>query len=243
MKNISSLLFILLCVLAMASCKHTGTPVPANNGNNSGNNGGNNNGGNNNGGNIDTGICFTRDILPIFISNCAKAGCHDAVTAQNGFRFTDYNSIISKEFVAGNADETELYEKITEDKADKRMPPVPNTPLTAEQTALIRRWINEGAQNTSNCSSPCDTNNVAFAAHIQPIFDKYCKGCHSGSAAPLGIMLDSYAGVSAAANSGRLLGAIRREGGFAPMPQGGNKLSDCEIRQIEKWVDGGKPNN
>lgn len=246
--TLKPLVIILSCLLITAACSHKGnTPAPATTGtgnNNNGNNNGGNNGGNNNGGNnADTGICFTRDILPIFVSNCAIPGCHDAVTRSEGFQFTDYNSIVAKEFVAGNADATELYEKITEDKADKIMPPPPNSPLTSAQIALIRRWINEGAKNTTNCGSPCDTNKFTYAADIQPIFDKYCKGCHSGASAQKGILLDTYAGASATANGGRLLGAIRHETGFVAMPYGSNKLTDCDIRKIEKWVSAGAQNN
>lgn len=220
--------------IILAGCKHKPpTPVPA----------ANNNGGNGGGNNVDTGICFTRDILPIFTSNCARAGCHDAVSRQNGFQFTDYNSIIAKEFVPGNAEETELYEKITEDKADKRMPPPPWQPLKAEQIALVKRWIDEGAKNTTGCGSACDTNNFTYAANIQPILDKNCIGCHNGASAPKGIQLNSYTGTMAAVNSNRLLGAIKHLPGFIAMPYNTAKLTDCEIRQIEKWVQSGALNN
>lgn len=192
---------------------------------------------------VDTGICFTRDILPIFISNCAKAGCHDAQTRAEGYQLTDYNSIVSKKFVPGNANATEIYEKITEDKPKDVMPPLPAAPLTAEQKLLIERWINEGAKNTTNCSSPCDTNKFKFGNDIQPIMDKYCKGCHTGASAPLGIMLDSYNGVSAIANNGKLVGSITHQAGFVAMPQGGSKLSDCEIKKVEKWIESGTLNN
>lgn len=233
---------VCVCIAAVA-CRHDkNNPAPANSGNN---NNGSNNGGNsgNNNNNNDTGLCFERDILPIFVSNCAKAGCHDATTQQDGFRFTDYNSIVAKDFVAGNAAATELYEKITEDKPSEIMPPAPATPLTAAQVDLIGRWINEGAKNTTGCGTLCDSNNYAYAANVQPIFDKYCKGCHSGAAAPKGIMLDSYTGVKTAASGGRLLGSIKRSTGYTPMPQGGNKLSDCEMAQVEKWINAGTPNN
>ena len=239
-KLFGSTAIVLSCVIMIAACQHkNNNPVPSVPVNNNGGNG-NDTSGNNT---VDTGICFTRDILPIFISNCAKAGCHDAVTKAEGFQFTDYNTITSKDFVAGNAAASELYQKMTEDKADKIMPPPPSTPLTAAQKELVRRWINEGAKNTSNCGTQCDTNKFTFAADIKPITDKYCKGCHSGAAAPKGILLDSYTGVSASANGGRLLGAIKHTAGFTAMPQGGSKLTDCEIRQVEKWIAAGSQNN
>lgn len=236
----------IIAILIIGACKHDkNMPVPTNDTtqNGGGNGNGNDTSGGGNNGNVDTGICFERDILPIFASNCAQPGCHDAVTRQDGYQFTDYNSITAKNFVAGNAAATELYEKITEDKADKIMPPPPNTPLTTEQKELIRKWIDSGAENSTNCGSKCDSNKFTFTADIKPIIEKNCQGCHSGPSAPLGVKLDTYAGIAAVANNGKLLGTVRHEPGFAKMPQGGNKLSDCEIRQIEKWVDAGAQNN
>lgn len=192
---------------------------------------------------IDTALCFERDILPIFISNCAKSGCHDAASRQEGYEFTSYATIIAKKFKAGDPDDTELYEKITEHDNDDRMPPAPLPRLTPAQQDLIRRWILMGAPNTTGCKNNCDTNRFTFNAGIQPLLTQHCRGCHSSSAPSGGIALDNYAGVQAVAADGRLLGAIRREPGFTPMPQGTLKLSDCKIRQVEKWIATGAPNN
>lgn len=236
---------VILGILIVAACKHEANlPTPTNTpGNDTTKTGGGNDTTNNGGNGIDTGICFTRDVLPIFVSNCSKPGCHDAVSKQDGYVFTDYNSITAKNFVAGNANATELYEKITEDKADKIMPPPPASPLTAQQKDMIKRWIDGGAKNTTDCVMPCDTNKFTFATDVQPIFEKYCKGCHNSTTAPLGIKLDSYTGISAAINGGKVLGSIKHQAGFKAMPLSSNKLSDCEIRQIERWVDAGAQNN
>lgn len=244
------LLFILFSIIsatAIVACKHDPeTPTPANTGgNNNNNNGGTGGGGNNNGGNnnADTALCFQRDVLPIFIANCAKAGCHDAITRQDGYQFTDYNSVISKNFVAGNANATELFEKITEDKADKRMPPVGLPALTPQQIALIARWINEGAQNRGNCGILCDSSNYTYNGAIKPTVEQYCRGCHSSTSPSGGIVLDTYAGIKAVALNGKLSGAVNQLTGFSPMPKGGSKLSDCQIKQIDKWIAAGAPEN
>lgn len=191
----------------------------------------------------DTALCFERDILPIFIANCAQSGCHDAASRQEGYEFTSYATITSKKFRPGDLDETELFKKISDHDEDDRMPPPPFPRLTDTQVGLVRRWILIGAPNTTGCKSSCDTNNFAFTAGIQPILNQHCRGCHSSAAPSAGIALDNYAGVRAVALDGRLLGAIRRETGFTAMPQGAAKLSDCKIRQVEKWVAGGAVNN
>ena len=39
------------------------------------------------------------------------------------------------------------------------------------------------------------------------------------------------------------MGAINHLNGYAAMPQGGGKLTDCEISKLQKWIDNGKLNN
>jgi hypothetical protein len=91
----------------------------------------------------------------------------------------------------------------------------------------------------------CDTVDVTFTAKILPIFKQNCAtaGCHSGSLPARGWDFNQYAGVKASVDAGRLLGAIKHLPGFVPMPQGGNRLSECDIRKIEIWVGAGAQNN
>ena len=71
----------------------------------------------------------------------------------------------------------------------------------------------------------------------------YCKGCHNSTTATSGVILDNYSGVKTVAANGKLLGVIKRLPGFPAMPKNGNKLSDCQIRQLEKWIAAGAQNN
>jgi mono/diheme cytochrome c family protein len=190
-------------------------------------------------------VCFQRDVLPIFQSNCTMSNCHDAVTRQKGYNFTSYSSIIAS---AQREDEgfEEILEKITEDRSDKRMPPPPKTPLTAEQIATIRKWIEQGAKET-RCSDTdgngCDTLNVTFSATIRPILQNNCVGCHSGTNPPLGVSLDSYSGVLSVVNDGRFRKAVNHLPGASAMPKGGNKLPDCTVNKINAWLNKGASNN
>ncbi len=88
----------------------------------------------------------------------------------------------------------------------------------------------------------CDTVAVTFSAQIQPLLTGRCSRCHSGAEAAAGIRIDNYEDAQRVAASGRLLGAIAHAPGFAPMPQNGPKLSDCEVAQVRKWIEGGTPN-
>ncbi len=188
-------------------------------------------------------VYFQNEVLPLLISGCGMSGCHDAASAQDGVILTSYQAIITTgEIVAGNPGRSELYEKITEADAEDRMPPPPMAALTTDQILLIRKWIEQGAKN-NYCDAACDTNNFAFSTAIQPLINKNCVGCHNATLASGGIRLDSYTAVKAQADNGYLLGTISHQNGFASMPQGGAKFSDCQITQVRKWIAAGSPDN
>lgn len=188
-------------------------------------------------------VYFQNQVLPLLISSCGVTGCHDAGTATEGVVLVDYASVIQTGKVrAGNANDSELYEVLTDDDPEDRMPPSDRQPLTQEQIAMIGKWINQGAKNNA-CDAGCDTVAVSFAAHIQPLMQNNCAGCHSGASPSGGIGLTNYNEIAAAANGGRLLGAIRQDAGFSPMPQNGNKLNICQITQVKKWIENGTPQN
>ena len=90
----------------------------------------------------------------------------------------------------------------------------------------------------------CDTNNIAYAATVVPILrSNGCLGCHSGGAPSGNISLEGYSNIRIVAQNGKLFGAISHSPGFSPMPQGGNKMSACNINKIKAWLDAGFPNN
>lgn len=188
-------------------------------------------------------VYFQNDVFPILISGCAKSGCHDAASAEEDVILTSFQSIINTgEIVPGDPSESKLYEAITENDPEKRMPPPPNAPLTTEQILIIRKWIEQGAKN-NYCTSECDTNNFRFQTAIQPMINTNCKGCHNAIQASGGIRLDDYNSVKAVAENGKLIATIKHDPGYSPMPKGGNKLSDCKITQVRKWIADGAPDN
>lgn len=87
----------------------------------------------------------------------------------------------------------------------------------------------------------CDTSNITFSATIDPIIDRNCKSCHfSGNGT--GVTLVSYNDIKALVDNGSLMGAIKHQAGYSPMPQGG-KLDDCTISKLDKWISDGALNN
>jgi len=243
MKKIIVVVTVIVSIILYA-CKHTPPDIipPVQPGNPGGSNG-------SGGGPGSDSICFESAVLPIFQTNCAKSGCHDAATAQDGYILDSYDNLFKKEGEAEDknirpfdAENSELY-KVLFETGDKKMPPVGNPDLTTVQKNLIARWINEGAKNTSNCNTACDSSQFTFAADITPILQNHCTGCHSGQAPPNGVDLTSYDGVSQVALSGLLYGVIAHLPGFDPMPKGSGVLSECEIAQIREWIDAGSLNN
>lgn len=95
-------------------------------------------------------------------------------------------------------------------------------------------------------ASGCDLSAVTYSANVKPILQASCYSCHSNSNALHnggGVALENFADVVSLANNGKLMGTIRHGPGYQAMPNGGGKLTDCEINQLQTWIDNGKPNN
>ena len=192
-------------------------------------------------------VYFSKDILPLLRSNCAKSGCHDVASHQEDIILDSYSNVMGSDIIKPfNLNGSDLYEVITETDPDKVMPQPPNQKLTADQIALIAKWISQGAKDLTcnENAGQCDTTNVTYSGYVRPLLNTYCVGCHSGSTPSGGITLNSHSGVQSVALNGRLIGAITWANGYTPMPQGATmKLSDCKINKIKAWINDGAPNN
>jgi mono/diheme cytochrome c family protein len=189
-------------------------------------------------------VYFNKDVQPLLQATCVT-GCHDAQNANDGVVLTSYDLIMSTARVeAGDPGSSELYEVLIEDDLDKRMP-YGQPALSEDQIALIRKWIEQGAQNNSclveeDTTTACGAGTISFASDVQPILQNNgCVGCHS-SGQPT---LNAHPGFKAAVESGRLVGAIKHEAGFKPMPQGGSKIDSCSIATLEAWISQGMLDN
>jgi uncharacterized membrane protein len=90
--------------------------------------------------------------------------------------------------------------------------------------------------------NPCDDAIPTFSKTVTTILQP-CMACHSNSSASGsggGIKLENYADIQ---SNGRMMGAVNHTSGYSAMPKGGGKLTDCEINQLQKWIDNGMPNN
>ena len=94
-------------------------------------------------------VVFSRDIAPALVKNCNA--CHGAREPKGNFQVTSFQSLMkagesgSASVTAGKPEESELFNLIATSDKDSRMPK-DGDPLPAEQIALVKRWIMEGAK-------------------------------------------------------------------------------------------------
>jgi len=191
-------------------------------------------------------VCFVQDILPMILSNCGIEGCHDAITQEEDYVFTNYSGImqgIQPYNLSGSA----IYRSVTNNGEDI-MPPYPMPPLNTDQITSLREWILNGALNSDCPDAVCDTiNPISFTTQVDPIMQQKCVGCHNAVTTSGGVNLDGYSNVYTYATTLRtgtpvLQGVIRKMAGFQPMPPSYN-LDECTIRTIELWIEQGAANN
>jgi len=93
-------------------------------------------------------VSFRRDVQPLLAQRCFR--CHGPDKAEGGLRLSDRGAALAelesgnRAIAPGMPGESALLERISAADPDVRMPPE-GKPLTADQIALVRRWIEEGA--------------------------------------------------------------------------------------------------
>jgi mono/diheme cytochrome c family protein len=93
-------------------------------------------------------VDFAREIQPILAASCQ--GCHGPKAQMGQLRLDAKASAFTgglshKVIVAGNSAESTLYQRVAGTSDQARMP-MGGKPLTPAQIALIKRWIDEGAE-------------------------------------------------------------------------------------------------
>jgi Planctomycete cytochrome C len=178
-------------------------------------------------------VCFQRDLLPVLVSSCAIAGCHDQTTRKDGYNITSYTSIMSNLVVAGLPNSSRIYTTVK----NNSMPPKPYAALAQAVKDSLFNWIKNGALNDVCSSVSCDTTGVvSYQNQIAALLARNCNSCHSGSGAQKGIILDNYASVKTYMTNGKLMAAVK--GTSIQMPPS-YKITTCELRQLTIWQANG----
>jgi hypothetical protein len=89
----------------------------------------------------------------------------------------------------------------------------------------------------------CDTTVTTYLAVIAPIIEQHCFDCHDAVAAVSGIPLSSYDNLKVMVDGQRIIGALRRQVGYSPMPKDRPPIPECDILKIEQWIAEGAQNN
>ena len=99
------------------------------------------------------------------------------------------------------------------------------------------------APTTTTPGAGCDTMNVTYTNTIKPIMDASCAmaGCLDAATKSNGWDVSTYSAAKTTATSGRLMGSLRHETKFYPMPKDLPKLDDCTISKIQAWINAGTP--
>ena len=183
-------------------------------------------------------VCFNSDILPLYVSYCGSAGCHNATSHKEGVITNDYGHIMNG-IKAKNSNSSKYYTIIGHD-----MPPRGSAQMTTTQIALIKKWIDQGALNTQ-CTNVCDTTNFTYSGAIQTILTNNCAGCHGTQPGSANVYIGDYnsAKIYISNNKDLFLNAINYANTLTTiqlMPPSA-KMLDCKIIQIQKWIQNGYP--
>lgn len=93
-------------------------------------------------------VSFKKDIAPLLVNNCLA--CHGPKKAEGGYRIDSFERAVAAgesgaaAFMAKMVDASEGLRRIVSADVKERMP-LDGDPLPADQIALIKKWIEEGA--------------------------------------------------------------------------------------------------
>ena len=126
-------------------------------------------------------IDFARDVQPLLRGNCI--GCHGPTEQMNGLRLDRKSSVMKaglRRVAPGSSANSFLYHRVAGNEFGLQMPPT--GPLKAEQIAIIKAWIDQGAEWPDALANeadlpPIDPKAVAMVDALRtgdrPAFLKY----------------------------------------------------------------------
>lgn len=105
-------------------------------------------------GSVRAEVDFAREILPLFSNSCFECHGPDANERKAGLRLDDHQGALAelksgeRAVVPKDIDASELIRRLLSEDPDEQMPPPDSGKkrLNAEQIALVKQWIEEGAK-------------------------------------------------------------------------------------------------
>jgi len=89
-------------------------------------------------------------------------------------------------------------------------------------------------------NTDCVIEDITYTNTMEGLFAGCTfSGCHDGNS--INGSLASYDDAKLFVGFGRIVGALKHEAGFTPMPSGRAMWDDCMIMQLETWIADGTP--
>ncbi len=141
-------------------------------------------------------IDFAKDIHPVLEDRCIK--CHGPKKQKGKLRLDTREFAVEHVVIPGDADGSELVERIVLPPGHDDIMPPKGDPLTEKQIAAFKQWINEGAEwpesptvvaevdteeKTETEAAPAAATSsegltVSFEKQVWPIISDRCVECH-----------------------------------------------------------------
>src|SRR5947207_8282150 len=115
-------------------------------------------------------VSYYREIRPILQANCQ--GCHQPAKTKGGYVMTEFKRLLAggdsegAAIVPGHPDKSAILKMVTPQDGEVRMPKG-KTPLMESEVAVIRAWIQQGAED----DTPADAKRHYDAEH-PPIYSR-----------------------------------------------------------------------
>ncbi|MEZ5361899.1 MAG: DUF1553 domain-containing protein [Bryobacterales bacterium] len=192
---------------------------------------------------------FEKDVLPILSTYCFT--CHGKSSPELGVDLRTATSVLRGGFNGpvvekGAPDKSRLYLKVS---GHEMPPPAFNSVVPDADIAVIRRWIETGAQSNAESEIPESARRQIdrFEHDVLPILEARCVACH-GETPQSGLDLRSLAALLRGGKQGPVLEEgfseksilVRQiESGAMPPKGAGEALTRAEIARIRGWIDEG----
>ncbi len=121
-------------------------------------------------------VDFEEDVLPIIEDKCLA--CHNAAIAEGRLNLEEFEGLVkggkSGSPLKASSSKDSLIVKLTSRSTEPAMPPIPNNvaadPLTPEELAILRLWIDEGAKGPDGSRSETTLDWHPLPPGVNPIY-------------------------------------------------------------------------
>jgi WD40 repeat protein len=116
-------------------------------------------------------VSYEKEVGPIFASKCQA--CHSGSVTKGKFDVSRYESLLQggkrgKAIVGGRAADS-LLVKLVGRTQKPFMPPKGEEPLTPEELAIIKVWIEQGAKRSGEIRTPASLSLGALPSRVHPV--------------------------------------------------------------------------